>query len=271
MNMSKLGLLAIHGMGTTKPDFADDFFDDVCDRLSASQASELATQTVYYQDILQPNEKAYYDKTKRKLDWLKLRQFVLYGFCDAASLESQKAGKDSPYFRAQLKILNALKDLSDKLVKNAPIVVVAQSLGGQVFSNYLWDAAPGRKPANGVWSSPPALSKHEEKICRGRSIHRLYTTGCNIPIFVAGRPSKDIKAITKPNSKFRWENYYDEDDVLGWPLSELSNSYAKLVTDRKINAGLFNGFTPMSHTRYWKDRDFLKPLASDLKRLLKNA
>ncbi|MCK7611167.1 hypothetical protein [Roseibium sediminicola] len=266
--MGTLGLIAVHGMGKTEANFADKFFEDVRDRLSDAQSAKLETATVYYQDILQPHEEAYFNKTKRKLDWLKLRQFVLYGFCDAASLESRKEGAQSPYFLAQKKILQTLKRMHSLNGKTAPIVVVAQSLGGQVLSNYLWDALKKDQPANGIWSSPPQLSPDEEWVCRGRTIERLFTTGCNIPVFVAGHPANKIKAIPKPNDRFRWDNYYDEDDVLGWPLKDLSESYKKLVTDRKINAGFFSGITPFSHTQYWSDRDFLIPLVGHLKRLI---
>ncbi|WP_269581684.1 hypothetical protein [Roseibium sp. Sym1] len=266
--MGKLGLIAIHGMGKTERTFADQFFEDVRDRLSNSQRSRMETTTVYYQDILQPHEEAYFSKSKRKLDWLELRQFVLYGFCDAASLESRKEGTESPYYLAQKEILNAFRRLFQLNGADAPIVVVAQSLGGQVLSNYLWDALKDGTPKNGIWSVPPTLSTEEEKVCRGRTVERLFTTGCNIPVFVAGHPSDRIRPIPRPNENFRWENYYDKDDVLGWPLQTLSEDYKRLVKDRQINAGFFSGITPFSHTRYWKDRDFLKPLVRHIKQLI---
>lgn len=266
--MGTLGLIAVHGMGSTEPDFAEGLFESVRDRLTSKQRSRLETTSVYYQDILQPNEQAYFDKVKQELDWLKLRKFLLFGICDAASLESQKDGPNSPYFLAQKRLLDAFQRMHALLKPGVPIFVVAQSLGGQVVSNYLWDASRKKKPANGVWSAPPALGPAEEKVCRGKTIHRLYTTGCNIPLFVAGRPASKIKAIPKPNQQFEWQNFYDEDDALGWPLQKLSSSYNKLVNDRNINAGFFTGFSPLSHTNYWNDRDFLNPLVRDIKKAI---
>lgn len=266
--MPQIGLITVHGMGQTKNDYAEDFFDELSDRLGEDRWNEIATAPVYYQDIMQDNQAAYYRRVRRKVDWEKLRKFVLYGFCDAASLESQKEGEDSPYFIAQSRILEAFRDLYQDLGHDAPVVAVTQSLGAQVLSNYLWDAWPARQTANGVWSVAQNFdSPEEESFCRGRTINRLYTTGCNIPIFVAGRDPNQIFPIERPNDSFQWHNYYDEDDVLGWPLRDLNDDYRELVRDHKINSGLVSGFTPLSHVNYWSDGEFLKPLARHLRRL----
>ncbi|MEX0301082.1 MAG: hypothetical protein AB3N24_01545 [Leisingera sp.] len=270
--MKRLGLIAIHGMGKTEDTFADAFFADVRSRLSPVQSESLITQKVFYQNILQTNQENYFARVRQDIDWKKLRQFMLYGICDAASLESQKIGEQSPYFIAQTRILEAFRAVYRELEgNNRRVIVAAQSLGGQVLSNYLWDASRTEKPAHGVWSSPPAFeTEEEEAFCRGKSIVRLNTTGCNIPIFVAGRDPEEIKPIPRPNGSFEWHNYYDEDDVLGWPLRALSSSYAQLVTaDHQINSGgMASFFNPLSHTGYWEDKDFLRPLAEQIRQHL---
>lgn len=268
--MSPIGLITIHGMGDTKEKYAKPLFKDLKGRIGAQKWGQVFTHSIYYQNILQDNQEEYYGRVREKLDWLKLRQFVLYGFCDAASLETQKEGYLSPYFIAQTRILNAFQEVYKEIGPDAPVIIVAQSLGGQVMSNYLWDALRSTPPQFGVFSAPPAFgSQGEEDFCRGKTINRLFTTGCNIPIFVAGRSRDKIFSIEKPNASFEWHNFYDEDDVLGWPLRELSDGYSALVKDHKITSGFLTGGTPLSHVNYWGDRDFLRPVVRHINRVIR--
>lgn len=148
-----------------------------------------------------------------------------------------------------------------------PIVLVAQSLGGQVISNYIWDT----KEKNGIWEIDnrdyPEFEVKEEKFIKFEFLRYFLTTGCNIPLFVAG--FEQIKAITKPNPDFQWFNYYDEDDVLGWPLQGLSDSYREIVEDIAIDSGseLIN-WNPFSHTGYWADDNFVTDLCQKINSLL---
>lgn len=266
--MPKIGLITVHGMGKTEKDYSKPFLDDMESRVGASVWEKVAIEEVFYQDILQPNEEAYFNSVKRRLRWDSLRQFMLYGICDAASLESQKHGEDSPYFLAQKEILSKFRSAYKNLEPGAPLIIIAQSLGGQVISNYIWDAMKPDAPRAGVWSDPPNFtSQGEEDFCRCTSLQYLNTTGCNIPLFVAGRASSDIEPIRKPNPKFEWHNLYDKDDVLGWPLGDLSPSYKNLVKDKPINSGFLTSMTPLSHREYWNDRDVQKPLAAAIKKL----
>lgn len=64
-------------------------------------------------------------------------------------------------------------------------------------------------------------------------------------------------------------NYFDRQDVLGWPLSPLSESYDDLVQDRQIDVGnYFSSWNPLSHLDYWGDKDFLEPLVDFLRKLI---
>ena len=58
-------------------------------------------------------------------------------------------------------------------------------------------------------------------------------------------------------------NFFDADDVLGYPLKPLSPSYGNAVSeDIEINVGgLFTSWNPISHTEYWTDNDFTEPVA----------
>ncbi|MEM9239402.1 MAG: hypothetical protein AAGB07_05425 [Pseudomonadota bacterium] len=265
--MTHLGILTLHGMGNTSRSYAEELFDEIRHRLG-EDADKIATHAVFYQNIMQENQSRYLDRVKGQLRWDDMREFMLYGFSDAASLESKKDGEESPYFQAQLRIFQGLKALYNSLSGgDRRVVIIAQSLGGQVISNYLWDARPDRAAKHGIWRDPPSFqSPEEEAFCRGRSTKRLLTTGCNIPIFCAGSDPKRITPIDELSPGFEWHNYYDKDDVLGWPLQPLSEAYAERVTgDHAINSGGFGSVTPFSHIKYWGDKDFLRPLISHIK------
>lgn len=269
--MANLGIVTLHGMGKTETNYASKLFEEIRDNLGPDLVNHVKTESIFYQKILQENQENYFRKVKRRLRWDDLREFMLYGFSDAASLESKKDGDDSPYFQAQQIILDALRSLYRGLSgAERKVIIIAQSLGGQVISNYLWDATkPTGKPSHGVWSVAQNFdSPEEEEFCRGERTVRLFTTGCNIPLFIAGMDEDKIKPISPRHPEFEWHNYYDKDDVLGWPLQKLNDDYEALVKDHPINAGLITGFTPLSHQNYWRDRDFLKPLMRHIKRSL---
>jgi hypothetical protein len=274
-------LLTIHGMGRTERDYASDFFSEI-QSLLEDKADRFHYESIYYQFILQENQDRVWQRVSHKLKWDELRKFLLFSFADAAGLETDKEDDVSPYTQAQVAIAKSLFGALSQIGANGPIVIIAQSLGGQVISNFLWDAQkyhanpqPNTVHA-GFWRDPTMFAStvanknnftpDELKFLAGSSLRSLYTTGCNIPIFVAARARTEIEPIEKPNLQFEWHNFYDKDDVLGWPLAELSDKYKKLVVDHRINAGdgffgwLIKSWNPLSHGQYWGDDEVLDPL-----------
>jgi hypothetical protein len=75
--------------------------------------------------------------------------------------------------------------------------------------------------------------------------------------------------VGSPASRgFQWDNYYDPDDVLGWPLSQLGEVFTE-IKDHHINVGdILTSWSPALRTRYWSDRDVLGSLANILKGFL---
>ena len=282
----KAAFITIHGMGETPPTYSDEIIRELTRRLGPKFAN-LQPGRVYYQGILQPNEQRVWNSVARRVKWDELRKFLLFGFGDAAGLESGKEEADSVYTLAQIEIARELYRAAIALDVGAPIVMLAQSRGCQVFSCYMWDAqlAASGKPVDvGIWkdiklheakiTGGPPLTAQQIAILQGASLNTFFTTGCNIPIFVAAHATQQIEPFPKPNASFEWHNYYDRDDVLGWPLADLSPAYAQLVSDHPINAGggimgwLLKSWNPMSHGQYWGDDDLLDPLTDKLSRLL---
>lgn len=272
-------------MGTTPENYSDEISQDLKHRLGAKFDS-LHIGKVYYQELLQANQKRVWNLVGRKVRWDALRQFMLYGFSDAAGLESSRESIHGVYAGSQMRVARELYLARRAMGGDGPVVVIAQSLGGQVISCYFWDAqrAAENKPVRvGIWQDIKAfevpiagaknLTTDDLKFLQGSTVDTLFTTGCQIPVFVAAHATQDILPI-KPNATFDWQNFYDKDDVLGWPLSELSEQYSKVVTDIPVNAGggvlgwITQSWNPFSHTQYWRDDEILDPLETRLKELL---
>jgi hypothetical protein len=286
---NKAALVTVHGMGKTESNYATEFIGEIKKRLG-SKSDGVYFGSIYYQNILQVNEDRVWNLVGGELGWKALRQFLLFGFADAAGLESNKEEDNSVYTQAQIATAKELFAARLGLGGNGPLVIIAQSLGGQVLSNYLWDAQHYKAPPDqtpvkfGVWLDPTkyaqaianknVLTPEEIAFLRGDSIRAVYTTGCNIPIFVAAHAVDQIIPINKPSGQFEWHNFYDKDDVLGWPLAQLSTKYAEIVKDHKINVSggflgwLFKSWNPLSHEQYWEDNDVLEPLVKLLEPLV---
>jgi len=270
----KLGLIIIHGMGDTQPDFSGDLEKILGQQLGSQIWRDIHLEPVYYQSILQNNQRRVWNDMQflppNKLRWSQLRKFMLYGFADASSLEHNSTYDNSVYKKTQKIIVESLRRARQFLEnKDSPLIVIAQSLGGQIISNYIWDS----QMAKGIWEVDntdyinPSLE--EKDFISLKTMRFLFTTGCNIPLFVAGFDKIIPFDKSKLHPQFEWKNYYDRDDPLGWPLQPLSDEYNQLVKDIEIDSGNFLlNQTPFSHNEYWTDTDFCKPLINEIKKLL---
>ena len=257
MNQKKIAIITLHGMGETKCDYADELKERLKQALGKEIWSDIYFKSIFYQEELQNRQQSLLDKMPTgvvyRFLWKRLRRFMLHAFSDAATLEHRASEKGSPYDETQLTIRRALDSARKNLTStNQPVVIIAHSLGGQVISNYIWDSKKGKK----VWCHHPLeeMSQDEVDFLKLKTARLMLTTGCNIPLFVSG--FRKIVAFDRPNPQFAWWNYYDKDDVLGWPLKPLSCSYEELVNDVQINAGGLFSWTPLSHGGYWNKSRF---------------
>ncbi|MCV6610507.1 MAG: hypothetical protein OIF55_07030 [Amphritea sp.] len=261
--MKDVALITLHGMGREKDGYYADLEAGLKKQLG-DQWYRVSFQNVYYARVLQqPQDRlwqAMMAEPENSLDGTKLRQFLLFGFGDAGSLEHSAHKDKVKYIKVQEAIQSALKkayiDLGGDPTK--PVIIIAQSLGCQVISNYLWDAEHDKF----IFENPAVDDPDELVFLKLKSLSNLMTTGCNIPLFISGIENRECFA--PPNDYFRWDNFYDADDVLGWPLKQLGSSFS-IVHDHDINAGgLFTAWNTFSHGKYWSDKDVIKPLARAL-------
>jgi len=260
----KFGVLTIHGMGNQRPDYANALQKNLYQKLGDAIIADLSFNAIWYHGDIQAHQDKVWENMRHSgnpLDQQRLRKFFLNFLSDAATSEFRPGDEASSYQNIQRIILRQLNALHAALEdQDSPVVIIAHSLGCQIISNYIWDA----QNSKGIWQAQQPTAFQQLKTAR-----LLLTSGCNIPLFVSGL--EKIVAIDKPNDQFRWYNFYDRDDILGWPLKPLSqgfpNAYDTLVTeDREINTG----WTPLSHSDYWEDDNFINPAAALIRELYEN-
>lgn len=290
--MADVILLTVHGMGETPRDYAADLEARLAAHIGPRFAQQVALRPVFYQDILQPNEREVWDRINASgaatpVHFAYLRKFLLFGFGDAAGLENRKEEVGSVYEMAQMEIAKTLLDAFHANGPDTPVILLAHSLGCQVLSNYIYDAQKaqsGLPVGAGIWRDIDhwsitlqgrPLSAAEKKFLRCETALGWVTTGCNIPIFVAAHKEMTIIPIAAPRESFKWLNMYDPDDALGWPLQPLSEGYRQLVEDRAINAGrgvidmIVRSWNPLSHEIYWRDKEVIAAVAAMLTQLMR--
>lgn len=267
--MKQIALITVHGMG----EIDNTYYKELEKNLKNSLGNEwekISFNPVNYAHVFQKSQESLWQKMlaepKNDLDLTKFRKFFLYSFSDAASLEHSIHRDKTLYFKVQKEIENTLELAYQELINlpNKPVILVAHSLGCQVISNYLWDT---QKKLN-LFSNRANIDPDKEDFLRLKTCENLVTTGCNIPIFTAGL--KDRKCFDKPNHLFKWENFYDPDDILGWPIKQLGDGYHEMVEDHSINAGgFFTSWNIFSHQNYWGDDDIANSLTKTIKSKIK--
>ncbi len=286
MSNKKMAVVAIHGMGSqssrgpqppsSTPTFSKALKTRV-ERLVGADMSKVEWQEVVWAPILQERQMAYLKKINRILGFDKLRKFVVCNLSDAASYRTTPDESDQTYSAIHKKIEEVIEKVRDHVGPNAPVLILAHSLGGHIISNYIYDSQYHLRH-----DCPPA---HATSVENMQTVAGIITFGCNIPIFLFAYPEDEIDPIKAPNLdlpsplKFPtwWHNYYDKHDVLGFPLGKSAPSYEKLVRDKEledisINAGkIFSSWNPFSHNGYWKDRDLYEPIAERIKSILAHA
>lgn len=280
--MPKVGLAVLHGMGDQKTDFAEDFVRKVERRFarqiqahSSHPASEIVIQRVFYADILSTTEKDLLRDIRQQhdLDWTKLRTFVVDNIGDAIAYELTPA-QDDIYRQTHVRVAERLNDLEVQTGPDASISIAAHSLGSIVISNYLWDIQHPKTPPQDQyeWPHPDVQAAMMTPTSRMSNLANLFTFGSPIALWALRYPGLgEPVAFPMPGRAYPqlgvdWLNFFDDDDVIAYPLKPISTQYDSVVTrDIKVNAGsFFTNWTPLSHTQYWGDSEITNPIADKL-------
>lgn len=285
----KIAVAIIHGIGNQTPDFADETMTELRSRFSklvAGQspdpASELAMEPVYWATELQDQEAELWSRLRKggDLDFLSLRQFMVNFAADAIAYQPAPKERDA-YDRIHARVAASLNTLAANAGPAAPLCIIAHSLGTVIASNFIYDLEKNARKK--LISRRVRNEMDDTPLERGETLTSLYTFGSPIALWSLryddfGRP------VDVPSPKLvghhpavvpvaEWINFYDEDDVIGYPLRTLNDAYKKAVKeDIQVNAGgWLSSWSPLSHNGYWTDNDVTKPIAAGLAKVWQRA
>jgi len=276
----KIAVAIIHGVGKQDPHFAKKMISELKQRFSnalsgkiKNPSSQLVIHPIYWAPVLQEAEDKLWKRMEQggKMRYKSLRRFMVDFAADA--LAYQPTPSDHDIYNSIHEILaGVFRKLAREAGSTSPLCVIAHSLGTVIASNYLYDLQAeskkrliSRKIKNKIGRTP---------LDRGETLTHFYTLGGPIALWSLRYPNFGVP-IKVPSPKLKihhpqltgeWVNFYDKDDIIGYPLKTLNRDYAAVVKkDKKVNVGsIFTSWNPASHTHYWTDNDVTKPIAHKL-------
>lgn len=284
----KIAIAVIHGIGKAREEFSDPndpnflsgivplikqvFSDNLKDYVSDA-SSELIFEPVYWAEVVQePQDKLF--KTLGIDQFSKffgLRDFIFHSLADSVAYQptSSPDGEPHIYECIHSTFAKSLCCLANRAGEEAPLCIIAHSMGAAIASNYIWDTQKNRFPA----------SARENPLERGQTFSSFYTFGSQIPFWAMrfknlGQPiqvpSPELTALY-PKVGGEWINFYDRDDLLGYPIKNINDDYkAAVTTEQEVSVGnLLTGWNTFSHNGYWKSRQVTRSIAASLTRLWK--
>lgn len=265
----KIGVLIVHGIGSQPAGYADGLIEELTERLAKRDLDgHFVFKAAYWGDVVNRREDDLFRdlrSTPAPMDWENLRRrLVINAFGDAVAYAGRFTQGSWAYdaiHRALARDLETLAELAG--ADDAPLAILSHSLGCQIVSNYLWDHQ--RRVEGRQFATTPFV--------RGDTLSLWITFGCNIPLFTLTIEEGDIEPVRfpgvlasaafsrrPPKEVLKWTNFYDPDDILGFPLRGLPKYKDAVEEDIPIQTGTIFG----AHTDYWTDNSFTVPVAERL-------
>jgi hypothetical protein len=266
-----IAIAFLHGIGRTQPGYSAAMQHNLERRLAA-HADQLLFEEINWSGALQNRE----DQLWRQLlpaapmHYQKLRRFLVDFAADAIAYQPSPSDRTA-YDSIHREVATSLARLAERAGPRAPLCIIAHSLGTVIASNYVYDLT---KKHNSFMCPSVRRIIHRTPLEKGETLARFYTMGSPIGLWSLRYPKfgEPIQFPTPalarhhPNMRSEWVNFYDPDDVIGYPLRPLNARYHSAVTeDRPVDVGsLFERWNPLSHLGYWNDGKVADVIAESL-------
>lgn len=258
--MEKLGVLVIRGSGASGFKRQQRFVRSVNRRLAKKgiDIDKILYEYIDWYEPLQSQQEQLLDRMMKhpelKLKSKMLRRLLIGNISDLINYGGKPNLPDQSYEKTHLLVYNSISNLQNQVGPEAPLIILASSMGTEIINNYIWDRQHAGE--DDVYGNTPFE--------RFETLVGLFTFGSNIPIFATASNIDDLQPIQFPipNSSAAienaaiWENFYDKHDPLGYPIKFINTDYelAK-VKDIQIGVGnLLSSWNILSHFGYWTSR-----------------
>lgn len=265
--VADLAVVAVHGVGPTRPDYADRFRQAVLKRVArhGQDAERVHIESVRWAHILDGRHRDLLHRMEGAgtLRHRAMRKFVLAAVGESGAYREVGTRGHRLYEEVHEAVRDGLARARDACGGDVPLVLVAHSLGTVIASDHVWDEQNDRGRGRAPFD-------------RCETLTGLVTMGSPLPLYTLAHDR--IRAIRFPGPsapvrlrrRARWLNLYDPDDVLGWPLRPTAPPYEKVIAeDIRINVGgPLTFWNPLSHLGYWDDGTVHKHVAGFVADLL---
>ena len=268
--MKKLGIFIIRGSGSRKFTAQEKWVNKLNKGLSKRGVD---TDLISYKfcDWYWPLEKEQETliKKMKELEGLNvgpIRKFLLTNISDLINYGGRPNLSVASYEEIHRRVHQDLQLLQEDLVTNAPLIIVASSMGTEIINNHIWDRQK-------IESLPGVESRAFDQFGltpfeRIETLFGLFTLGHNLPIFASAYPVDELQPIRFPGNaiseellkRSKWENIFDKNDPFGYPIRFINDFYDhSSVEDIQMNVGgLIYSWNFTSHLRYWQSSKIRK-------------
>ena len=267
----KIAVAVVHGIGIQGPEFVDKIHDALNRQFSADVAFDMVIEPVHWAQAIQVRENDLWQRIQSnsaRLDFRMPRWLLVHFIADAFGYQLTTYDRTT-YDSIHAEFGKTLHHLAEQAGENAPLCIISHSLGTVIASNFIYDL-------QNPHLITPALQAilGTSPLAKGETLAMFYTLGSplalwSLPYDNYGTPVKipDPRLIQHyPQLVGEWVNYYDKDDIIGFPLRGLNALYRQEVNaDVEVNIGnRFVNWTPLAHVHYWDEERVVSAIANTL-------
>ena len=273
----ELGLLMIRGSGHSGFKRQELFMERLNRTLikRGIDPDQIAHEVVDWYGPLQEQQELILKRMKKariRLRSNRTRQLIITNIGDLINYGGKPGFPHYGYEETHTQVHRSILDLQKQVQEHAPLLIMAASMGTEIINDYIRDRQTAAK--QGI-KDPKGNSAFE----RMETLVGLFTLGNNLPIFAASQHIDEILPIEFPSPLLApglqkeavWENYYDKNDSMGYPIKPLNKHFEAHanVRDIQINTGgILTYWNILSHFGYWRSRKLVRRIASFIGRLL---
>ena len=275
--MSQIAVVVIHGMGEANAHQPVELKHRVTERYCAERKEnseeDLIWHTIEWGASLTAKQQEIHRVVnyRNDLDYPGLREIFTHFFGAALAYRSEADWNIKDNIDASIKEQMSLLTRHRRVQPDfTPMVVLAHSFGSVLMAEYI-DTLHRRQKNEGQIAGLTPIEQFDTlagMITFGSplAVYSVYTGHLQTSLSIAGKAlSPSIRDAVK------WLNFYDKDDVVGYPLKGINEHWHKAVTNEfEVNVGgATTSWNPACHNEYWSDVDFFRPVAKYLSGLRK--